>query len=148
MGVSFRRKKFQFKRTIEYICNYIDSEWLDVIGTDGTRLSIPSSLVQSEIYPDDVLCITVKRDKTKSERRHQGGFFCPVIEAPVFCEGSRHPGNHEGKVFRGCQVKPSKSKIVAFPRTEPPLKDQNHGTVCRRKKAGRHKRWILRRRAH
>lgn len=146
--MSYRRKKFQYKRTVEYICNYIDSEWLDAIGTDGTRLSIPSKLVQSEIYPDDVLSITVKRDKIKSERRHQGGFFCPVIEAPVFCEGTRYPVHHGGKQLRGYPAKQSKSKIVAFPKPEAPPKEHNRSTLCRRKKAGRHKRWILRRRVH
>jgi len=59
-------------RNIEFVCNYIDDEWLDIIGTNGVRVSIPAVLVKSEILPDDVVSIEVKRDEIKTALRRQG----------------------------------------------------------------------------
>ncbi|GEM_PF-1761759 len=146
--MSFRRKKYKYKRAVEYICNYIDNEWLDAIGTDGTRLSIPSKLVKSEIFPDDVLCISVKRDKVKSDKRHRGEYFCPIIEAPALFEGITHHNRHAGSMPYWHQARRSKSKIVAFPKPPACLMEPSHSNPSRIKKPKRHKKWILRRRLY
>jgi hypothetical protein len=91
-------RKTASKRQVEFICNYMDEEWLDIIGTNGIRVSIPSMLVKSEILPDDVLSIEVKRDDIKTAKRRQGK-LSTMFEPEVFSDKPKSGNSYTNIVY-------------------------------------------------
>lgn len=85
MTVSPRRYRFKGKE--HYICNYMDEDWIDLVGTNGTRISLPRSISRNHLYPDDVVSIYVSKDEIQTKRRREGKSLHARIEASVWERG-------------------------------------------------------------
>lgn len=108
------------KRHVEFICNYVDEEWLDVIGTNGMRVSIPAMLIKSEIFPDDVLSIEVKRDDIKTARRRQGKLSATIdLQVLSYNKKQAESFNEEKTEYNSSQEKLSNIIYLPDSNTEP-----------------------------
>lgn len=86
-------RRYRFKRKEHYICNFMDENWIDLIGTFGTRISLPRSVSLNFLYPDDVVSIYVSKDEIQTQRRREGKSLHARIEASVWEQGLKQDYN-------------------------------------------------------
>lgn len=110
----------------------MDDEWVDIVGTNGIRVSIPSVLAQVDILPDDVLSIEVRRDDLKTARRRQGNLKVSLIDRFILSDDSKevYEATHNNAARKGSQCC---SNILEFPRDRRSIMDKGTCTFLSRK---------------